>query len=99
MRDLFDDDPGRAERFTVEDCGLLLDYSKNRVTAETMKLLVALAEAAGLKHATERMFEGEKINGTGVSMNSSTVKVQGVRLHMFDCLHNDVDWDKIKELM
>jgi len=64
LRDLFADDPRRAETFSVEDCGLLLDYSKNRVTAETMKRLVALAEAMGLKEAIERMFTGEKINST-----------------------------------
>lgn len=64
LRDMFADDPGRAEQFTVEDCGLLLDYSKNRVTAETMKRLVALAEAMGLKESIEQMFSGEKINST-----------------------------------
>ncbi len=64
LRDLFADNPGRAEQFTIEDCGLLLDYSKNRVTSETMRLLLALAEAMGLKDAIERMFSGEKINTT-----------------------------------
>lgn len=64
MRDLFRNDPGRADRMRVEDCGLLLDYSKNRVTDETIRLLLALAEAAGLKQAIERMFTGEKINAT-----------------------------------
>jgi glucose-6-phosphate isomerase len=64
MREMFRDDPGRAGRFTVEDCGLLLDYSKNRITGETLQLLLALADAAGLKQAIERMFTGEKINST-----------------------------------
>ncbi|MHB8902362.1 MAG: glucose-6-phosphate isomerase, partial [Thermoguttaceae bacterium] len=64
LRDLFRQDPGRAERMTVEDCGLLLDYSKNRITDETLRLLLALADAAGLKGAIERMFTGEKINST-----------------------------------
>ena len=64
LRDLFREDPGRGEAFSIEDCGLLLDYSKNRVTAETMRLLVALAESAGLAEAIERMFTGEKINVT-----------------------------------
>lgn len=64
LRDLFADDPDRAARFSLEACGLLLDYSKNRITGETMRLLVALAEAAGLKRAVERMFTGEKINTT-----------------------------------
>ena len=64
LRELFADHPDRAEQFTVEDCGLLLDYSKNRVTEKTMRLLLILAEAAGLKDAIERMFTGEKINTT-----------------------------------
>jgi len=64
LRDLFRDDPGRAAAYSIEDCGLLLDYSKNRVTAETMRLLVALAESVGLGRAIERMFTGEKINVT-----------------------------------
>ena len=64
LRDLFRDDPDRAERLSIEDEGILLDYSKNRVTGETMEKLVALANAAGLKTAIERMFSGEKINAT-----------------------------------
>ena len=64
LRDLFRDDPGRAAAFSIEDCGLLLDYSKNRITAETIEKLVALAEGVGLKDAIERMFTGEKINVT-----------------------------------
>ena len=64
LSDLFADQPDRADKFRIEDCGLLLDYSKNRITAETMRLLVALAQAMGLKDAIERMFAGEKINST-----------------------------------
>jgi len=64
LRDLFGDDPGRAEAMTLDACGLLLDYSKNRVTAETMRLLLALAERVDLRGAIERMFIGEKINFT-----------------------------------
>jgi len=64
MRDLFEEDSGRYERFSFEDMGLLLDYSKNRITSETMELLISLAEACGLKHEIERMFTGEKINET-----------------------------------
>ena len=64
LRDMFQKDPGRAERFAIEDCGLVLDYSKNRITEETVSLLLALAESAGLKEAIERMFTGEKINST-----------------------------------
>ncbi len=64
LRDLFSDDPKRGERMTVEATGLFLDYSKNRVTDETLKLLVQLAEESGLKQRTEAMFSGEKINVT-----------------------------------
>jgi glucose-6-phosphate isomerase len=64
LRDLFADDPGRAERLTVEAAGLLLDYSKNRCTEETIALLVALAEARGLRGRIDAMFRGEHINTT-----------------------------------
>ncbi len=64
MKQLFAEDPKRGERMTLEAAGLLLDYSKNRVTDETLKLLLALAEAAGLKQSTEAMFTGQKINTT-----------------------------------
>ncbi|MGO8838732.1 MAG: glucose-6-phosphate isomerase [Limisphaerales bacterium] len=64
LRKLFADDPKRGERLTAEAAGLFLDYSKNRVTDETLKLLVQLAEAAGLRERTEAMFRGDKINLT-----------------------------------
>ena len=64
LRQLFRDDPGRGERLTVEACGLFLDYSKNRVTDETLKLLVQLAEESGLRDRIDAMFRGEKINVT-----------------------------------
>ncbi len=64
LRELFEKDAVRAGRMTVEGPGLLLDYSKNRVTDETMGLLVKLAEERGLKQRTEAMFTGEKINIT-----------------------------------
>jgi glucose-6-phosphate isomerase len=64
MKELFAADPGRGDRFTAEADGILLDYSKNRITDETMKLLVALAEECGLKARMEAMFTGEKINVT-----------------------------------
>ncbi len=64
LRDLFAKDPGRGERLTAQGPGLLLDYSKNRVTDETLSLLVKLAEDCGLKQRTEAMFTGEKINVT-----------------------------------
>jgi glucose-6-phosphate isomerase len=64
MRTLFAEDPGRGERLTVEGAGLFLDYSKNRITDETIKLLLQLAEESGLKRRIEAMFNGEKINIT-----------------------------------
>ena len=64
LRDLFAQDPGRAERFTLVAEGIALDYSKNRVTAETLQLLMKLAESAGLRGKIDAMFAGEKINAT-----------------------------------
>ena len=64
LRDLFAADPGRAERFTGEAAGLFLDYSKNRVTDETMRLLVALAEQPMSCERRDAMFAGEHINVT-----------------------------------
>ncbi len=62
LRELFDADPGRGERLTAEGAGLFLDYSKNRVTDETIDLLVALAEQSGVERHRDAMFAGEKIN-------------------------------------
>jgi glucose-6-phosphate isomerase len=64
LRTLFADDPRRGERMTAEAVGLLLDYSKNRVTDETLKLLLQLAEESGLRGRIDAMFSGEKINIT-----------------------------------
>jgi glucose-6-phosphate isomerase len=64
LRALFADDPKRGETFTAEAEGIFLDYSKNRITAETVKLLTQLAEESGLKAKTEAMFTGQKINIT-----------------------------------
>lgn len=64
MRDLFETDPARFERFSLQVGELLLDYSKNRITDETMGLLVRLAEEADVAGWRERMFSGEKINNT-----------------------------------
>jgi glucose-6-phosphate isomerase len=64
LRQLFADDPGRAERFRVEGAGLFLDYSKNRVTGETLRLLLQLAEARDVTARRDAMFRGEKINNT-----------------------------------
>ncbi len=64
LRQLFEEDPTRGERLAVEAEGVYLDYSKNRVTDETMKLLVQLAHESGLAERIEAMFRGEKINVT-----------------------------------
>jgi glucose-6-phosphate isomerase len=64
LRDLFAADRRRAERFTLEAAGLLLDYSKNRITDKTISLLVQLAREARLRGRMEAMFKGEKINVT-----------------------------------
>ena len=62
LRKLFADDPKRGEKMTVEAAGIYLDYSKNRVTPETLGLLFDLAEAVGLRARIAAMFRGEKIN-------------------------------------
>jgi glucose-6-phosphate isomerase len=64
LRTLFEQDPQRGERMTAEGAGLFLDYSKNRVTDETMSLLLQLAEESGLGQRILAMFNGEKINIT-----------------------------------
>jgi glucose-6-phosphate isomerase len=64
LRDLFAEDPKRGERMTAEAVGLFLDYSKNRVNDETIKLLLQLAEESGLRARIDAMFRGEKINIT-----------------------------------
>ncbi len=64
MRDLFAEDPGRFDRFSVGFEDILLDYSKNRVTEETMSLLLDLAGEAGVTTWRDRLFSGEKINFT-----------------------------------
>jgi glucose-6-phosphate isomerase len=72
LRQLFADDPGRGERLTAEAVGLYLDYSKNRVTDETMRLLVQLAEESGVAERRDAMFRGDRIN---VSENRSVLHV------------------------
>jgi glucose-6-phosphate isomerase len=64
LRKLFADDSGRGERMTMEATGLFLDYSKNRITDETVKLLLQLAKESGLRQRIDAMFHGEKINVT-----------------------------------
>ncbi len=72
LRELFASDQARAERLTAEGAGLFLDYSKNRVTDETMSLLIALARQVGLSARIEAMFRGDRIN---VSENRSVLHV------------------------
>ena len=72
LRELFAADDTRGERLVAEGAGLYLDYSKNRITDETIGLLVALAEQSGLAERTEAMFTGERIN---VSENRSVLHV------------------------
>jgi glucose-6-phosphate isomerase len=64
LRTLFADDPDRATRFTREAVGLYADFSKHRITDETLRLLLALADACGLRERIDAMFRGEKINVT-----------------------------------
>lgn len=64
LRDLFVDDPQRAETFSMTAGDLMLDYSKNRMTSETMRLLLSLAESSDLRDRIEQMFTGDKINRT-----------------------------------
>jgi glucose-6-phosphate isomerase len=72
LREMFAEDPARGERLTAEGGGLYLDYSKNRITDETLGLLLALAEQSGLSERIEAMFEGKRIN---VSENRSVLHV------------------------
>jgi glucose-6-phosphate isomerase len=64
LRQMFQDDPARGERFTLDASGVFLDYSKNRITDETLKLLIQLADECGLRGHIDAMFNGEKINIT-----------------------------------
>lgn len=64
LQQLFTEDPSRGTQFSAEAAGIFLDYSKNRITKETLQLLVQLAEQSGLKERRDAMFRGEKINIT-----------------------------------
>jgi glucose-6-phosphate isomerase len=72
LRELFSEDPERGERLTVDTMGVHLDYSKNRITDETLQLLPQLAEESGLRDRIDAMFRGDKIN---VSENRSVLHV------------------------
>jgi hypothetical protein len=64
LRELFHRDPKRGEQFTAEALGIYLDFSKNRITDEILKLLLELARESGLRERIDAMFRGEKINIT-----------------------------------
>ena len=72
LRELFAGDPGRGERLVAEGAGLYLDYSKNRITADTIRLLLALADECDLHDGIGAMFRGNRIN---VSENRSVLHV------------------------
>jgi glucose-6-phosphate isomerase len=72
LRDLFAQDEGRGERLNAEAAGIFLDYSKNRITDETIRLLLALAESSGLRERIDAMFNGDKIN---ISENRAVLHV------------------------
>ena len=72
LRQLFADDPERGERFSIDAAGLFLDYSKNRITGETFRLLLDLAEESGLREKMDAMFRGDRIN---ISENRSVLHV------------------------
>jgi glucose-6-phosphate isomerase len=64
LRQLFADDPGRGERFAIDTLGLYFDYSKHRITEETLQLLINLAQECGLRERIDAMFRGDRINVT-----------------------------------
>ena len=72
LRELFAEDPGRGERLCAQAAGLYLDYSKNRVTGETLSLLIQLAQQSELERRRDMMFAGDRIN---VSENRSVLHV------------------------
>src|SRR5215208_3495474 len=72
LRQLFADDPRRGDRLAAEGAGLYFDYSKHRVTADTLRLLLQLADECGLRERIDAMFRGEKIN---VSENRAVLHV------------------------
>ena len=78
LRELFATDPQRFEKFSLRFSDLLLDYSKNRITEETMELLLQLARSCGVEEALEAMFSGKKINSTeGRAVLHTALRYQG----------------------
>ena len=74
LRDLFANDPTRGERMVAHGAGIYLDYSKNRITDHTLKLLTQLAEESGLQARIDAMFRGEKINRTDLMKNPQAIQ-------------------------
>src|SRR5258708_7640240 len=72
LRQLFAENPGRGEELAAEAAGIYLDYSKNRITGETLRLLLQLAQESGLRERIDAMFRGDKIN---VSENRAVLHV------------------------
>ena len=70
-------------------------FTKRLVHRKGLKGIIGVA----CDYEIEKGIHSEKIGGNGVRLNGTSVKTQGIRLHLYDCLHNDVDWDKIEELM
>ena len=78
LRELFAKDSKRGERMATEDVGLYLDYSKNRITDETLELLLRLAEEAGLQSRIDAMFRGEKLNLTENRAGGKDTRASGL---------------------
>ncbi|MGL4369340.1 MAG: glucose-6-phosphate isomerase, partial [Spirochaetota bacterium] len=97
MRDMFASDPARAKRFRLGDGDILFDYSKNRITDTTMKLLIDLADARNLRGEIERMFTGEKINETE-NRAVLHVALRNVEKTCIRCDGHDVMFDVVEVL-
>ena len=89
MRELFDQDPTRAERFSLEECGIYLDYSKNLITSETLRHLMGLAQTAELRFWGDSLLRGDKVNNTeGRAVLHMALRNRGAREYRVD--GNDV---------
>ena len=86
LRELFADDPGRGERFAAEAAGLYLDYSKNRINDETLRLLFELAEACGVRLRTEAMFNGERRLASQATMTNPRTMTSACRIPRYPSL-------------
>src|SRR5437899_3467116 len=106
LRTLFAEDPARGARFTAEGAGLYLDYSKNRITAETVRLLLALADECQLRERIDAMFRGDAINVTEkravwhTQLRSGTnPDVEAVLAHMTDFANRFRSQSKIRNVV